>query len=792
MWFRLLGLDETVAVSRAELGFRHAWPIWLAGLLVCCAVVYVVYFYRKESLLTRWRRIVLCALRCVMLAVLLVMLFEPVLGLEILQKVRHCVLVLADASESMAIADERKGAEDIDAAAMALGRIPFSGKQPAGPADIREASTATRNRLAKAILNHPELKLFEGLAGRFNVRFFHFAEHAVSAEQPAGRVRLVLPALSAEGPATALGRAIEESVSRYAGQPIAGVVLLTDGAWNKGVDPVEVAADLKKLGIPLYPVGIGLPDPPDVSVQSIIVPETIFSFDRVQVRAQVRSTANYRGVKTQVAASIDGDQVDSFNVELAGATQFVQLNFIPKDRSGMVDLKVTAAPLVGETVRENNELSQPVKVINEKIKVLYVEGIPRWEYRYLRAVLQRDRRLDVKFLMTEGDPDLPKYSGEYVACFPEAAAEALKYDLIILGDVAADYFKPADQARIDELVRRRGGSLLMLAGRRRAPMTYYGTPIGDLLPVRIGRQGLEQIADDVYPVVTGEGYVSACMSLQQPAKVNNRLWSLVRPLYRVPYLDGAKQGATVLAELSDTARRDGKAYPLIAWHRVGSGKCMFVGTDQLWRLRFLLGDRHHARFWGQASQFLALSRLLGANKRIRIETDRNVYPGGEPVHVYANVLSDAFEPVDRTEYTVYVARRDTPAAPAPVALRAVEGSPGLFQGYVTPDKDGRYVVTPPVSDKPVANQAEFKVETVALERRQPAMQETTLKMLGEMSGGRYFSIRQLPDLPEALARPDRFTVVRMEKELWDLPGLFVLLILLAGAEWYLRRRSNLA
>ena len=494
MWFRLLGLDETVAVSRAELGFRHAWPIWLAGLLVCCAVVYVVYFYRKESLLTRWRRIVLCALRCVMLAVLLVMLFEPVLGLEILQKVRHCVLVLADASESMAIADERKGAEDIDAAAMALGRIPFSGKQPAGPADIREASTATRNRLAKAILNHPELKLFEGLAGRFNVRFFHFAEHAVSAEQPAGRVRLVLPALSAEGPATALGRAIEESVSRYAGQPIAGVVLLTDGAWNKGVDPVEVAADLKKLGIPLYPVGIGLPDPPDVSVQSIIVPETIFSFDRVQVRAQVRSTANYRGVKTQVAASIDGDQVDSFNVELAGATQFVQLNFIPKDRSGMVDLKVTAAPLVGETVRENNELSQPVKVINEKIKVLYVEGIPRWEYRYLRAVLQRDRRLDVKFLMTEGDPDLPKYSGEYVACFPEAAAEALKYDLIILGDVAADYFKPADQARIDELVRRRGGSLLMLAGRRRAPMTYYGTPIGDLLPVRIGRQGLEQIS----------------------------------------------------------------------------------------------------------------------------------------------------------------------------------------------------------------------------------------------------------------------------------------------------------
>ena len=565
------------------------------------------------------------------------------------------------------------------------------------------------------------------------------------------------------------------------------VVLLSDGEETRGDAAGQV---LLGSGDELSVVPLGRGALPEVVLESLIVPDKVDRGSGFEIRVVARSV---RSGNATLRLYRNEHYLGDIPVELSGGRADVFTFRQVAEEPGLLRYRALLEVDDGDldALPQNNEVMATVQVSGSP-KVLYVEGIPRWEYRYLRAVLQRDRRLDVKFLMTEGDPDLPKYSGQYVARFPEAAAEALKYDLIILGDVAADCLKPADQARIDELVRRRGGSLLMLAGRRHAPMSYHGTPIGDLLPVRIGRQGIEQLADDVYPVVTGEGYVSACMSLQQPAAVNDRLWSLVRPLYRAPYLDGAKQGATVLAELSDTARRDGKAYPLIAWHRVGSGKCMFVGTDQLWRLRFLQGDRYHARFWGQASQFLALSRLLGANKRIRIETDRNVYPGGEPVHVYANVLSDAFEPVDRTEYTVYVARRDTPANPAPVTLRAVEGSPGLFQGYLTPDKDGHYVVTPPAPDKPVANQAEFKVETVALERRQPAMQETTLKMLGEMSGGRYFSIRQLPDLPKALARPDRFTVVRMEKELWDLPGLFVLLVLLAGAEWYFRRRYNLA
>ena len=154
------------------------------------------------------------------------------------------------------------------------------------------------------------------------------------------------------------------------------------------------------------------------------------------------------------------------------------------------------------------------------------------------------------------------------------------------------------------------------------------------------------MAESVYPVLTPEGVSSMVMTLEDDPETNERIWSRMAPLDRVPPLSSPKRGATVLVGLSDTGAR-AEQYPLVAWQRYGTGKCMSIATDRLWRLRFKTGDKYHWRIWSQCIQFMTLSRLMGEHKRIRLETDRAIYPVGDQVRLYAHVLDREFEPVSQ-------------------------------------------------------------------------------------------------------------------------------------------------
>jgi hypothetical protein len=203
-----------------------------------------------------------------------------------------------------------------------------------------------------------------------------------------------------------------------------------------------------------------------------------------------------------------------------------------------------------------------------------------------------------------------------------------------------------------------------------------------MLPVRIEQDKWEEIGDDVHPVLTPVGRRSTVMTLERSEARTQALWSNVKPLHWVPPLLGPKPGAQVLAELSDTAQR-ARGFPLIAWHRYGAGKCMFIGTDQIWRLRARTGDKYHLKFWGQAIQFLTLSRLLGENQRVRLETGRDEYGLGEPVDLFAHALNDLYEPLSAQGFTAYVA----PAGGGEqqtVALKAMPALPGMYHGLYAP------------------------------------------------------------------------------------------------------------
>ena len=658
--------NEVGTITYFEFLLRSGWPRLVVLALIALAVAYAIYLYRKERALTRGRRIVLGALRAAALGLVMLLVFEPILGLEMTVKARRTLLVLMDTSESMSTRDPRQTEDELKDAALALDKAPYEDvAKPLTETARAAAVSASRIDIAKGILTHPgllccvtagpDLNLMSRLAENYTIRYFGFGERLEPTQGKGETAPDALMAAQATAKATRLGSAIAEAVDRSAGQPIAGIILLTDGISNDGLEPLPVAQRLGERSVPVYPIPLGMPGAPDVAVRGLIVSDVVFYKDKVPLRVQIAS-GGYAGRTAKLTVSLDGQEVAGRMVNLSGKAQFEEVMFIPEVKSGNANLEVSLSAMPGETNTVNNKFSKSLRVISEKIKVLYVEGKPRWEYRYLRQVLLRDPRLEVKFLLTEGDRDQAVASDMYLTDFPEEAAKAFHYDLIILGDVPATYFSRGQMTLIEELVQKRGGSFLMLAGCQYAPVTYIGTPIANVLPVQLRTEGWQGVEDSVFPVIPEGAADSAVMMLDVPKDRNQDLWGRVHPMYKLPALDGAKPGATVLATISRGGTRGGEAYPLIAWQRPGTGKSLFVGTDQLWRLRFKTGDKYHARFWGQAIQFLTLSRLLGESKRIQIQTDRTEGLAGQRIAISVNVLSETYEPIKAPSYSLYVDR----------------------------------------------------------------------------------------------------------------------------------------
>ena len=658
-----------------------------------------------------------------------------------------------------------------------------------------ELALVSRRELVDAALAGALRPLLERLGGQAQVRFFRFASRLTESAEP-WRGPTSLPAV--DRGATALGGALLEAVEASQGPPIALAVVLTDGAHNAGVDAMEAAWRLRRLGVPLVTVGVGLPRPDDASLRNLLVADMVFANDIVPLRVQC-GASGYEKRSTTLLVKVDGGEVARRQVTFAGDARFVEAPFKAPRMGGPHTLEVLLVGLPGEATEANNVIRRPLRVLDDKIKVLYIEGTPRWEHRYIRAVLKRDPRIDVQFINTEGDKDLARASREHLGRFPETEAQAFRYDLVILGDVRANTFTPTQLSLLDRLVRERGGSLILLAGRKHAPAEYVDTPLAAMLPVRFGPDAWEDIGDDVHPVLTPEGRRSTVMAMERSQARTQALWANVRPLNWVPPVLAAKPAAVVLAELSDSSQRL-KAFPLIAWHRYGAGKCMFVGTDQLWRLRARTGDKYHLRFWGQAVQFLTLSRLLGENRRVRLQTGRDEYPLGEPVEVFAGVLNDLYEPLSSPRFEVGVA----PAGGGPggaagttVLLKALPGAAGMYHGLYYPASPGRYRVTASADADGRGGPAgavavEFDVRAETSEKTETGMRRDLLVKMARTAGGEYLSLRDLPRLGDWVhGRRASMTYVK-EYELWDHWLVALVFVSLVGLEWAWRRSRNLA
>ena len=784
----LLNLNQGEELIDFQLLMRGSWV--MLAVLVLVAILYTVYTYRSVRKIPSKGRKLMIACLLITLGLLITIIAMPAAKVRFTKSYRPTMLVLVDTSRSMAVEDKRITQEDLKEALKILAEVPLD--EEVSAQDLRDKMERlegqSRLDLIRALVDHPEIDILRRVSDRFELRFFSFDE-GIAPEGGANNAEEWLAARKAVGEESRIGSALKEAVSRYNGQPIAGAMVFSDFGWVKGEDPVHVAGELERRGIPVYTIPMGLPAPPDAMIAEVIAPEAVFRGDPVTLRVRVES----RGLASRdssLSLKVNGEEQQLEGIVFEEGAQFVELKFRPEQESGVLELGFEVDGTDADSNPKNNTAMHRLRIIDEKIKVLYIEGKPRWEFRYLRWVLLRNPHLQTRFLMTEGDPDLAKMSPYFMPGFPSDVRNIFEYDLIILGDVSSKYFKPGQLELLETQIKEHGGSLIMIGGTMHAPASYQDTPVDTILPINIGVGKPRVVANNVWPRLPNDQALSPITTLFDEPEANQRVWSRVRPLGRLPVLTGPKPSANVLLELPSQNTSE-PPYPLVSWHPYGKGKAMFVASDRLWRLRLEVGDAHHAKFWGQSIQFLAMSRLLGQNKRISLQTERKRYNPGEPVRVYANVLSETYQPVVKESHTVLIKRPGYEDDVQQLKLVPDPQTPGLYFGTIPAGDEGEYVLGPQAHEAEFSSMVEFNVAQDSLEDRDTSAKPELASAIAEASGGQVVAPVDLPGFIDGLPSQPMSRVISREIELWDTPLLYLLLVLFAGLEWYLRRRESL-
>ncbi len=779
--------------------FFWARPLPTAAMFALFAIVVALsfYLYRRSWGLKPWLRYSLGLARLIVLVLIVAALFEPMAVIRETDTRQRGLPILIDVSQSMSIKDPRKRPEDLAEAVAALNLL-ASPKEPLEDVTInldanqrQTIASASRFDLATSLLSQTARPVLESLGEEIDISYLTFGNSTRLISDDSVLSTETVKDLIADDSQTSIASALE-FVTKLGGAPPAGIVLLSDGIDTGSSRGAEfILQDLGARGIPVYTVPLGLPNPDDVSIRNIVMQEVAYSGDRVPVRVQLQSKG-YEKRTAKLSVLLNGRNVSSRLVRFDGGLQFEDIDFrVDVYDKGSVQIDIRIEPFSDEVSAENNQMERSIRVVNEKVNVLYIEGNARWEYRYLRAILKRDPRINATFIASNVGPEVARNSPEHIERFPNNLDEAFQYDLVILGDVDAAFFSDEEFAVLEELIRDRGASLLMLCGPMHSPFSYAGTPVETMLPVRFDPDAKwEEVSESVYPVLTPEGRSSLVMTLENETELNDRIWNRMAPMDHLPPLLNAKPGATVLAVLSDSVDRD-QGYPLVAWQRYGTGKCMSIATDRLWRLRYKTGDKYHWRIWSQSIQFMTLSRLMGEHKRIRLETDRSTYPVGSQCRVYAHVLDDNFNPVVQSQFDVLVTSLDGGQSTERVNLRPDQSHPGLFEGYFTPSTVGRYRLESNENDQPISNTTEFQVANINRELTNTNIDLENLQRIANLTGGECLRIQDFARITELVDRRPVTTIVRTEQSLWDNGWVAFLLMGLLGIEWIQRRRHDL-
>jgi len=740
------------------------------------------FFYRRVfGRVSRKARWTLLCLRTAQLAAAFFILAIPAMRLFSHHRDSVFTAVLVDTSRSMSIRDAGAGAEQ-------------KTRLEAGLELLRGRGGGEGGLLAE-------------LGKRSNVLLYSFDRAHARAGDP--------NRLKAEGISTNIFASLRDVEEELRGMPLAAVVMITDGCRNVGGNLDDAAGIWKARGVPLHVVGLGSTNPPkDYEVVRVVAPRRVRRNSEVEIFVTVRHT-NFPGpFDVNITRESTTVFTQTVTPQAGSDLERVRLAFTP-DVEGSSTYRVSVPAGVEEMVTENNHKDFVLEIRDDRLPVLYIEGSPRLEYRFLKRALFRDSDFRLVGVLRLGQDPQGKMrfyvqganeSESYLERgFPDTPERLFAFHAVILGDIEAGYFTPAQLQMLEQFVREQGRGLLMLGGVNSFGLGKYAdTPVGKMLPLDISSADAAYSDEEYRAKVAKDGLDHPVMRLAPNPVANARVWEKMPPLIGITPVRGVKFGANLLI----TSEKGDK--PVLAVQNYGEGRvaAFTSGGSWYWRMSVPAINEFQEKFWKQLIRWLA----VGAKQQLAVETNSNAFVRGEPVLIKATVLGKDLRPVNDASVIAGVGRlvlKDPNLATNPAIAtrpaREVQDIPmdwilseeGVYQCRYVPEEEGDYKAEVRVEGwdlKPV--EVDFKVAESLIEYSDAGQKEQQLRAMAQSTGGRYFGYADARDLPQEVARDIKQAGLaglrQQEEPIWDMPVLFGLLLGVLAAEWIVRRKSGLA
>jgi uncharacterized membrane protein len=756
--FEFLFKYRPLVFEQGDFGFAaptsiRAW-LGIAGLIAASAVATYTIARGKSTVTDRG---VMAGLRVALLATLVFCLMQPALTLSTVVPQQNFVGVLLDDSRSMQLEDD---------------------------------DGTVRSSFFSDAFTPEESPLLQALSERFALRFFRFSDVARRIDG--------LGEMTYDGTHTNLANALDAARSELSGVPLSGLVMVTDGA-DTGERPLtEAIVPLQAAGVPVFTVGLGDDSlEPDIELGRVELPRRVLQGSTLMVDVVVTQHGFRPGTVVPLVVEDETRIITEEEVELGADGEPVVARIgieLPEPGARRVRFSIPAQP--DERVDRNNARNAWVDVAGESEKILYFEGEPRWEVKFMRRAVSGDENLQLVLLQRTAESKFLRLdvsdSTELEFGFPTTREELYRYRGLVIGSVEASFFTHDQLQMIADFVSERGGGLLFLGGLSAfAEGGWAGTPVEEVMPVVLGPPaGPDGYFSEIDVMPTPAGYAHPAVQLDaEPEELQER-WEGLPPLTIVNPLTEVRPGATVL--LNGERTEGGPPQVVLAYQRYGRGVSIALTAQDTWLWQMHsdvpLEDQSHESFWKQILRWL----VDGVPDPLVASSSEEEVEPGEAVELVASVRDSTFIDVNDAEVVATITAPNGAVEDVPLEWSVEED--GQYFSTFRPSILGDYQVEisatrngePLGSDLTYLHAATSDREFFGAARRTELLQR-----IAEDTGGQFYTPENVESLPEDITISGAGVTLTEELDLWDMPALFLLMLLLMGAEWGYRRIRGL-
>ncbi|MEO0512059.1 MAG: hypothetical protein AAF108_04080 [Planctomycetota bacterium] len=769
----LFGLDG-VGFGAEGVSVELATPIpgWAWALILPLAIGLAAAGYLAAPV-TRWRRVGLGAVRASTLLLLALVLAGPRLVRPNERVEPDRLIVLADRSASLSIRD----------AGTPGSRTTRDDELRTSLGDLLEAIGPDGTDRVVDLIG------FDGRSFRI--------ERDASADEREPPASVALP--EAGGERTLIGRAVARAVIESAGRPVAGVVLMSDGRSADAVSPATLRS-LTAAGIGVFAVPLGSAESiDDARLVRVSAPSIAFEQDRVPVTVEVDGAA--AGTLVEVVDQTSGRVLASKRLDASDPARSGEPLSLPISPPGLGEreLLVRLMPPGEDLIEQNNAGRVRVTFVDRPVRVLYLEGYPRWEYRYLKNLLVREPSIRASAMLVSNRREYLQEGDAPIATLPESPEDWAAFDVVILGDLRPELLGERRLAQLRDHVAERGAGLIWIAGEGPTPREWGDSVLASLLPVSAGSEGVGVRRSSVTMRRTDAAARRGLFALDAaggwPAALEDPAtgWSLLRSTVELSE-SMLKPTSTVLAEAIDEA--SGDVSPLVVSMRFGAGRSVLVGTDETWRYRYASGEGLTERFWVPLIRSFGRESLSGRGSGAVLRVTPERPSVSSPVRVELSVNDQ--DVLDRRPSSISVVARWADGSGQTRLVLSPETSGGRrFAATWTPDRAGTALLSvddvllaPAPGDEPP--RATVEVVAPQDEFLDPRTDHDALAAIASATRGSVVRADAIESLVERLPnRARRIPIAPDTASLWDRPVVLITLFALLVGEWLGRRACRL-